>query len=68
MSRPPAFLTAAEAAEILRTSPWVVVKLCRESALRATKPHKSWLIDPEDLAAYIEASRNDKARDDKAAS
>jgi excisionase family DNA binding protein len=54
-------LTAAEAAEILRTSPWVVVKLCREKALRASKPHKSWLIEPADLDAYIAAHTNDKA-------
>lgn len=63
MSRPPEFLTAAETADILRTSPWVVVKLCREGALRATKPHKSWLITPADLDAYLAEHANDRAEE-----
>lgn len=52
-------LTAHEVADLLRIGPYQVVILCRTGALRASKPGKSWLIDPADLRAYIEASRND---------
>jgi excisionase family DNA binding protein len=55
-------LTAAEAAEVLRITPIQAVKLCRRGELRATKPGKSWLIDAEDLDAYLDAHSNDDLR------
>lgn len=54
----PVFLTAPEAAEILRVGPWQVVALCRTGELAATKPGQKWLIRPEDLDAYIAGGRN----------
>jgi excisionase family DNA binding protein len=56
----PTPLTAAEAAKVLRTGVWTVVKLCRDGDLPASKPGKSWLIDPSDLRAYIDASSNQR--------
>lgn len=61
MSRPRQFMTAAEAAEILRITPWQAVKLCRDAEIRATKPGKSWLIDEADLDAYLAAHTNREA-------
>lgn len=55
------YLTAAEAAEILRTRPMSVVALCREGVLPATKPQKHWLIRQADLDAYLEAHSNQRA-------
>lgn len=52
---PPRFLTASEAADILRLTRWQVVNLCRDGKIRATKPFKQWLINPEDLEAAIDA-------------
>lgn len=57
----PTLLTASEAADILRVGTWSVVKLCRDRELPATKPGKAWLIDLDDLRAYIDASSNQKA-------
>lgn len=54
----PVFLTAPEAADILRVSPWQVVNLCRTGELKATKPGKKWLIRPDDLNAYIAGGSN----------
>lgn len=54
-------LTADEAGEILRIGPFQVVVLCRTGQLRASKPGKSWLIDPADLRAYLDAHRNQPA-------
>lgn len=54
-------MTAAEAAEILRITPWQAVKLCRDGEIRATKPGKSWLIDEADLDAYLAAHTNREA-------
>lgn len=54
----PVFLTAPEAAEILRVGPWQVVALCRTGELKATKPGQKWLINPADLDAYIAAGSN----------
>ena len=51
-------LTAAEAATILRVTTWQAVKLCRDGELPATKPGKSWLIDPTDLRAYMDRHSN----------
>lgn len=51
-------LTADEAAEVLRIGPFQVVLLCRTGQIRASKPGKSWLIDPADLRAYLDAHRN----------
>lgn len=56
-------LTADEAAEILRIGPFQVVILCRTGQLRASKPGKSWLIDPADLRAYLDAHRNKPAEE-----
>lgn len=61
MPNHPEFLTAAEVAEILRTGPWTVMRLCRVGELRAIKPAKSWLIAPADLDAYIAAQANKAA-------
>lgn len=61
MSQPPTYLTAAEAAKVLRVGPWQVIKLCRDRDLPATKPGKSWLIDPADLDAYLAAHSNQEA-------
>lgn len=59
MSSPlPRYLTAAEAAEVLRVKPWEVSKLCKDKLLPATKPGLKWLIDPADLRAYINAAAN----------
>lgn len=55
-------LTAYEVADVLRIGVYQAVILCRTGALRASKPGKSWLVDPADLRAYIEASRNDTAQ------
>lgn len=57
----PEYLTAAEAAKVLRVGPWQVIKLCRAKELPATKPGKSWLIDPADLDAYLAAHHNREA-------
>lgn len=54
----PEFLTAAEAADILRVGSWQVVALCRDGELRATKPGKKWLIRREDFDAYLAAGSN----------
>jgi excisionase family DNA binding protein len=56
-------LTADEAAEVLRIGPFQVVLLCRTGQLRASKPGKSWLIDPADLRAYLDAHRNTPAEE-----
>lgn len=48
-------LTAPEVADLLRCGTWQVLQLCRSGALRASKPGKSWLIDPADLKSYLEA-------------
>lgn len=48
---------------MLRTGPWTVMRLCRSGELPATKPHKSWLIDPDDLDAYIKAHANTPAEE-----
>lgn len=66
MSRPRRYLTAAEAAEVLRVGPWAVLKLCRTGELRATKPAKSWLIDEADLEKYLEAHSNTAPQTDDA--
>lgn len=59
MSRSPnRYLTAAEAAEVLRVGPWAVIKLCRDGALPATKPGKAWLIESTDLDAYLAGHSN----------
>lgn len=59
MTRPlPVPYTAAEAAEILRVTPFVVTKLCKTGALKADKPGDRYLIWPEDLMAYIKGGSN----------
>lgn len=53
------FLTAAEVANVLRTTPITVVRLCRAGKIPATKPAGTWLISEADLQAHIAARRND---------
>lgn len=48
--------TAAEAAAILKVTPFEVTRLCRERVIPAHKPGKSWLIFETDLLAYIEGA------------
>lgn len=57
----PIYLTAAEVAQRLRTTPINVLRLCRANKIPATKPFGRWLIEERDLEAYIEAGRNAKA-------
>lgn len=59
-AQPPTYLTAAEVAEILRTEPMTVVRLCREGKLPATKPAGKWLIAESDLFAHIESRHNQR--------
>lgn len=51
-------LTAAEVADVLRIGVFSAIELCRTGRLRASKPGKSWLIDPADLRAYLDAHMN----------
>lgn len=61
MALKPQYLTAAEAAEVLRVEAIAVVRMCRAAKIPATNPTgRRWLIDPDDLAAFIEAGRNDE--------
>lgn len=57
MSRP-RYLTCDEVADRLRTTPITVVRLCRDGKLPATKPAGKWLISEDDLAAHLDAKRN----------
>ena len=52
-------LTAPEVADILRIGTYQAIVLCRTGAIRASKPGKSWLVDPADLRAYLDAHAND---------
>ena len=63
MSRPVVLLTAAEVAERLRTSPDTILRECRNGALRATKPNRSWLITEEAVAEYLAKNSNHAADD-----
>lgn len=54
----PKYLTAAEAADVLRVKPAEVSRLCKAGTLAAHKPGLLWLIDPADLDAYIKGARN----------
>lgn len=54
------YLTAAEVATVLRTTPVTIVRLCRAGKLPATKPAGTWLISETDLQAHIEASRPER--------
>lgn len=56
-------LTVPEVADVLRVGPFTVIELCRSGALRASKPGKSWLVDPADLRAYLDAHANRPARE-----
>lgn len=58
MPDPSPYLTAAEAADILRMTPIGVIRLCREGKLPATKPAGKWLISRDDLQAHLEAAHN----------
>lgn len=53
----PNLLTAAEAAGVLRMTPWEVRRKIRDGKIPATKPGRAWLIDEDDLAAYIDAHK-----------
>lgn len=52
------YLTAAEAAVVLRVGPYAVLELCNSGQLLASKPGKMWLIARADLTDYIEAHSN----------
>lgn len=57
MSRPlPRYMTSAEVADVLRITPGSVGDLIQSGALRAYRPGKAYLIDPDDLDAYIKSS------------
>jgi len=56
-------LTAPEVAEVLRVGTFTVIELCRSGALRASKPNKSWLVDPADLRAYLDAHSNQREQE-----
>lgn len=53
-------MTAAEAAALLRTKPWPIVKAIQAGELRASMPSNEgpWLIRPEDLSAYVDRFAN----------
>lgn len=53
-------LTAAEVADVLRVGTFAVIEMCRSGHLPASKPGKSWLIDPADLRAHLEAHSNQR--------
>ena len=55
----PNLLTAAEAAGVLRMTPWEVRRKIRDGKIPATKPGRAWLIDEDDLAAYIDAHKRE---------
>lgn len=55
------YLTAAEAADILRIKRAQVVAMCRNGELPASRPGKAWLIKSGDLDAYIAAGSNQQA-------
>ena len=52
------YLTAAEAAAVMRVTPWSVTEKCRSGEIRASKPGKSWLIAAADLQAYLDKHAN----------
>lgn len=57
MSSPvPTYLTVAEAAEVLRCTPFEVRRLCNNGKLKAAKPGKVWLITPDALRDFVEGS------------
>lgn len=58
VARLPQFMVAAEVAPILRVTEFEVARLCREGLLKASKPGRSWLIDPTDLQTYIDSHSN----------
>lgn len=53
--------TAAEAAEVLKVTPFEVTRLCRKNIIPASKPGKSWIITEADLLAFIGQHRNQAA-------
>lgn len=53
-ARLPKYLTATEAAEVLRMTPYEVARLCREGSIRASRPGRAWLIRPDAIRAYVE--------------
>ncbi len=46
---------AREAAEILRTTPWMVTALCRSGELRASRLGTSWRITEDAIDEYLKA-------------
>lgn len=52
------YLTASEAAAILRVSRHTVLLLLRDGGIKATKPGKRWLIAQDDLDAYLAEGSN----------
>lgn len=57
----PVHLTAREVATSLRTSPYAVALLCKSGELRATKPGRSWLIEPAAVREYLARTSNQQA-------
>lgn len=58
---PPALLTVAEVAEHLRVSEMTVYRLLKRGDLPARRVGQRWRIAVEDLTAYLEGARVDRA-------
>lgn len=58
MDNNPKYLTAAEAAELLRVTPFWVTEECRRGNLRAAKVARSWRITKPDLDEYVASKVN----------
>lgn len=46
------YMTAIEAAQVLKLHPETVKRLCRQGDLSATKLHNTWLIHKDQLADF----------------
>jgi excisionase family DNA binding protein len=51
------FYTKAEAAEVLRVSPFAIAQYIKNGDLVASKPAGKILIDERDLEAFVDAGR-----------
>jgi excisionase family DNA binding protein len=60
-------LTIPEAAQQLRRNETSTRRLCSSGQLRAVKDGRQWLIDPEDIADYLDAKANRRRRRKRAA-
>jgi excisionase family DNA binding protein len=50
------YLTATEAADILRITPERTHILCREGKLEAYRPHGKWLIPEDAIDRYVKGA------------